>query len=126
MFTKVSLQSAYISVIKFDIICLSEIPSDDKNLKIPGSNLGREDHESTSKRDGVFLYCKSSLPFTVIKVKYFLESISFELRTGDKCCKFSCLYRSPSQTKDKFEPFLKNLELILDKNHENNPFMIII
>ena len=40
MFTKVSLLSAYSSVHKFDIICLSETylnsetPSDDKNLEI--------------------------------------------------------------------------------------------
>ena len=59
MFTKVSLLSAYISVHKFDIICLSgtylnfEIQSDDKNLEIAGYNLVREDHPSNSKRGGV-------------------------------------------------------------------------
>ena len=103
MFTKVSLQSAYISVHKFDIICPSKIQSGEKSLEIPGCNLGREDHQCTSKRDGVCLYCKSSLPFIVIKVKYFPEYISFELRIGDKCCKFSFLYRSPSQAKVKNE-----------------------
>ena len=77
MFTKVSLLSAYISVHKFDIICLSEtylhseIPSDDKNLEIPGYNLVREDHPSNSKRRGVCVYYKSSLLFRVINVKYF-------------------------------------------------------
>ena len=76
MFTKVSLLSAYISVHKFDIICLSEtylnseIPSDDENLEIPGYNLVREDHPSNSKRGGVCVYYKSSLPFRVINVKY--------------------------------------------------------
>ena len=59
MFTKVSLLSAYISVHKFDIICLSEsylnfeIPCDEENLEIPGYNLAREDHPSNSKRGGV-------------------------------------------------------------------------
>ena len=132
MFTKVSLLSAYISVYKFDIICLSEtylnseIPSDDENLEIPGYNLVREDHPSISKSGGVSVYYKSSLPFTVINVKYLQESISFELRIGGKCSRFSCLYRSPSQTQDEFEPFLKNFELTLDKIHENNPFMTIV
>ena len=67
MFTKVSLLSAYITVHKFDIICLpetylnSEIPSDDENLEIPGYNLVREDHPCNSKRGGVCVYYKSSL-----------------------------------------------------------------
>ena len=95
MFTKVSLLSAYSSVHKFDIICLSETylnsetPSYDKNLKIGRYNLVREDHPSNSKRGGVCVYYKSSLPFRVINVKYLQESISFELRIGGKCCKFS-------------------------------------
>ena len=61
MFTKVSLLSAYISVQKFDIICVSEtnhnseIPSDDENLEIPGYNLVREDHPSDSERGGLNL-----------------------------------------------------------------------
>ena len=118
MFTNVL---AYISVRKFDIICLSEtylnseIPPDEENLEIPGYNLVWEDHPSNSKHGGVCVYYKSSLPFRVIKVKYLQESISFELRIGSRCCKFSCLYRSPSQAQNKFETFLKNFELTLDK-----------
>ena len=102
MFSKVSLLSAYISVHKFEIICLSEtyfnseIPSNDENLEIPGYNLVREDHPANSKRGGVCVYYKSSLPFKVINVKYLQESISFELSIGGKCCRFSCLYSSPS------------------------------
>ena len=94
MFTKVSLLSAYSSVHKFDIICLSETylnsetPSDDENLEIAGYNLVREDHPSNSKRGGVCVYYKSSLPFRVINVKHLQESISFELRIGGKCCNF--------------------------------------
>ena len=104
----------------------SEIPFDDENLEIAGYNLVREDHPSNSKRGGVCVYYKSSLPFRVINVKYLQESISFELRIGGKCCKFSCLYRSPSQTQDEFETFLKNFESTLDKIHENNPFMTVV
>ena len=55
------------------------------------------------------VYYNSSLPFRIISVKYLQESICFELRIGGKCCKFSCLYRSPSQTQDEFEIFLKTL-----------------
>ena len=63
---------------------------------------------------------------TVNVVEYFLESISFELRIGGKCCKFSCLYSSSSQTQDEFETFLINFEMTLDKIHENNPFMTVV
>ena len=132
MFTKVSLLSAYISVHKFDYICLSEIylnseiPSDNKNLEKPGYNLVREDYPSNSKFGGHCVYYKSSLPFRVINVKYLQQSILFELKIGSKCCKFSCLYWSPSQTKDEFETFLKNFELTLDKIYENNLFMTIV
>ena len=131
MFTKVSLLSAYISVHKFDIICFSEtylnseIPSDDKNLEIAGYNLAREEHPSNGKCGG-FCFCyKSSLPFRVIDVKYLQYSVYFELRIS-RCCKFSCLCRSPSQTQDKFETFLRNVKLALDKIHENNPFMTVV
>ena len=58
-------------------------------------------------------------------VKYLEESVSFELKIGGKCCKFSCLYRPPSQTQDEFET-PKNFESTLDKIHENNPFMTVV
>ena len=132
MFIKPSLLSAYISVHKFDVIYLSdtylnsETPSDIENLEIAGNNLAREGHPSNSKRGGVCVYYESSLPFRAINVKYLQESISFELRKGGKCCKFSCLYRSASQMQDEFETFLKNFELTLDKIHENNSFMTVV
>ena len=61
MFTKVYLLSAYISVHKFDFICLfetyldSEIPSDDENSDITGYYLVREYDPSNSKPGGVCL-----------------------------------------------------------------------
>ena len=116
MFTKVFLLWAYISV---HITCYSE------NLEILGYNPVKEDHPSNSKRGEVCVYYRSSLPFRVINIKYLHESFSFELRIGRKCWKFSCLYRSPSQTQDEFETFLKNFELILDRIYENNRFMTV-
>ena len=83
MFTKVSLLSAYSSVHKYDINCLSEpylnseTPSGDKSLEIAGYNLVREDYPSNSKRGGVCAYYKTSLPFRVTNVKYLQESMSF-------------------------------------------------
>ena len=88
MFTKVSFLLAYISVLKFDIICLfeiylnSKIPYDDENLEIPGGNVIREDHPSNSKLGEVCAYCKSSTQFRVINIICLQESISPELRIG--------------------------------------------
>ena len=132
MYKKVSLLSAFISVHKLYIICLSETylnsktSSDDQNLEIPGDNIIRKDHPSNTKRVGVCIYCKNTLPFKIINIKYLQECISFEIRIGRKCCKFICLYRSPSQTNDEFESFLKMFELTLDKIHHGNPFMVSV
>ena len=131
MYRKVSLLSVFISVHKLDIICLSETylnyetSPDDNNLEIPGYNIIRKNHPSNIKRGGVCVYYKT-LPFKLINIKYLQECITFEVRIGRKYCKFICRHRSPSQTNDKFDSFLKNFELTLDKIHEDNPFMISI
>ena len=79
-----------------------------------------------TKFGGVCVYCKKALPFKLINKKYLQKCMSFEVRTGEKCFKFICLYRSPSQTNDEFESSLKNFELSLDKIHEENLFMIAV
>ena len=95
-------------------------------MEIAGYNLVREDHPSNSKRGGVCVYNERSLPFSVINVKYLQESILFELKIRVKCCNFSCLYRSPSETQDELDTFLNYFELTLDKIHENNLFMTVV
>ena len=120
MYKKVSLLSTFISVHKLDIICLSETylnsktSPDEDNLEIPGYNIIRKDCPSNTKRWGVCVYHKNTLPFKLINIKYLQECITFQI----------CLYRSPSQTSDEFESFLK--KLTLDKIHEDNPFMISV
>ena len=132
IYKRVSLLSALISVRKLDIICLSETyfnletSSDDDNLEIPGNNIIRKDHPSNTKRVGVYVYYKNTLPFKSIDIKYLQVCITFEIRIGIKCRKFICLYRSSSQTNDEFESFPKNFELSLDKIHEDNPFIISV
>ena len=60
-YSKLYLLKAYISVHKFDIVCLSEtyldstVPLDDVNLVISGYNLIRSDHPSNTKLGGVCL-----------------------------------------------------------------------
>ena len=58
-FSKVSLLRAYISIHKFDVICISEtfLNSDtavnDDNLKIEGYNIVRSDHQNLAIESGV-------------------------------------------------------------------------
>ena len=59
--------SAFISVYKVDVICLSgtylnlsETLPDDKNLEILGYNIIRKDHPSNTKREGVCIYYKGN------------------------------------------------------------------
>ena len=67
-FIKVSLLTAYNSIHKFDIICLSETYlnsktlSNDENLNVPGYNLIRDDRLSNTKHGGVCIYFMESLP----------------------------------------------------------------
>ena len=95
-------------------------------LEILGYNIIRKDQPSNTKRGEFAFIIKNTLPFKIINIKYLQECIKFEIRIGRKCCKFICLYRSPSQTNDEFESFLKSFELTLDKIHEDNPFMVSV
>ena len=83
------------------------------------------DHPSNTKHGGVCLDYKWSLPLKVIEVSYLQESINFEVKIGDKRCNLASLYRSPSQTKDEFENFIKNLELNLKHIVNKSPFLIV-
>ena len=57
--SKVFLLRAYISIYKFDVICLSktflnsDTAFDDDSLKIKGYHIVRSDHTSNSRRGGV-------------------------------------------------------------------------
>ena len=74
-YIKLFLLKAYITIHKFDIICLSETyldsstTSDDDNLAISGYNLIRSDHPSNNKRGGVCIYYKNFLPLLVLSIQ---------------------------------------------------------
>ena len=59
----------------------------------------------------------------LLNIKCLQECINLELINGDNLCSFIKLYRSPSQTHDDFETFMKNFELILDEINKKNPFL---
>ena len=102
------LLKAYVTVHKLDIIYFSKtyldssIQFDDNNLEISGYNLIRSDHVSISKRGDVYIYYKNFLLLRVCDVSLLDECVNFELKIGDKLCRFVALYRPPSQTQDDF------------------------
>ena len=83
MYKKVSLLSAYISVHKIGVTCLSKTYLSSEttfyynNLKIHGYDFIREDHRSNSGR--VCVYYKDWLPFKVINTKYLQKKILFSI-----------------------------------------------
>ena len=93
-FIKLSLLRPYIAIHKFDVVCLSEtylnasIPNDDVSLDVPGYNLFRADHPSNTKRGGVCIYYRNSLPLKIIGIHYLQECINFEIMIGGKLCRF--------------------------------------
>ena len=130
-YTKLFLLKVYIAIHKFDIICLSETyldsssTSDNGNLKISGCNVTGSHPLSNNKRFICICY-KIFLPLRVFSVQYLEECINFDLNIGVKISNFVSLYRSPSQTQDKFEKFIENLELNLKSLCQNNPFLIVL
>ena len=127
-YSKLFLLKAYISVHKFDIICLSEtyldsiVFLDDENLVISGYNLIRSDHPSNTKRGGACLYYKNYLPLRVLNISYLKECLNFQLKIGDKSCNVIALYRSPSQSQDDFETS-DNFEMMLETLAQKGSFL---
>ena len=129
-YVKISLFKAYLSIHKFDIVCLSEtyldtsVPLHDVNLEIHGYELVRSNHPS--QHNDVRIYLRNSLPLKILNIHYLQKSISFELQVGSKICKCVSLYRSPSQTSDDFEKFTDNVELTLENLAESNSDLIVV
>ena len=131
-FSKVSLLEAYNSNHNFDIICLSEtlldssIDSEDPCLAINRYTLVRADHPDDIKRGGVCIYYKSCLPLRVLNISKLNECLILELKLKRKTIVLSTLYRSPSQTADEFESFMKNFEVNLNSMMSKKPFLTCV
>ena len=69
------------------------------------------------------IYYKNFLPIKLIDVKYWHESLNFELRIGATICKILSLYRSPSQKKDNFKIIFGR---VCDHMAEKNPFVMVV
>ena len=108
------------------MLYVPSISNDDDNLEIPGCYLFRADHPSNTKREGVCIYYRNSLPLKILNIQYLHDCINFEIRIGGKLCRFVSLYRSPSQSQDDFESFANNFELNINTATAHNYFLTVV
>ena len=131
-FVKLHSLQAFISVHKFDIICLSETfpdssySNDDRNLIIDNYNMTRADHPGDVKRGGVCIYVKNDLPIQLLNISQLKECLTIEIEYDNMKCIIVALYRSPSQSSDEFDSFLSNLERTIDNVFNIDPNLVII
>ena len=132
-FVKISLLEAFISVNKFDIICISETfldstySTDDPRLSIHGYAMIRSDHPSNTKRGGVCIFYKEHLPFiNRTDLTFIDECLIGEIKYKNSKCFVSCVYRSPNQTEDEFNNFTSCFEQTCSSIAMESPFSSII
>ena len=111
-YSRVSLLKAYLTVRKFDIVCLSKAYLD-SNATPDNVNLEifiRSNHASNSKREGVCIYYKNSLHLRVLDIQYLHECINIKLKIGDKLCNIiALLYDRQANHKMNLKNFLRKL-----------------
>ena len=129
-FQKIAALESFVSMHKFDIICISETflnnTYEDNDLNLNGYSLLRADHPSNAKRGGVCIYYKENLPLKLISTPYLNESLLCEVTIGSKKCIIGTVYRSPSQNSDEFESFLSNFEFLLQDISNRNPYLTLL
>ena len=74
-----------------------------------------------SKKSGVCIHYKESLPVRAISLPYFNEALLLEMSHNNKKVIVSVIYRSPSQNINEFGLFLSNFEkLIIDMKNRKS------
>ena len=129
-FSKLTQLKAYNSIYKYDFICLSETYLDfsipDNLIDIEGYKLIHANDPDNIKIGAVCIYYKESLPVRVISLPYFKEVLLLEMSNNNKKVMVSVIYHSPNQTKDEFEAFLSNFQMLLNDINNRNPSLSVI
>ena len=95
-------------------------------VDIQGYNLVRTDHLDNTKRGGVCIYYKESLPVRVINLPYFKEALVLDMSFNIQKVIVSVIYRSLGQNSNQFELFLSNLENFLsDINNRKSSLSVV-
>ena len=125
--SKIFLLKAYNAIHTYDTYLNHDTLSDNDNMRLPGYELIRLDHQSNQKRGGICIYHKDFLPIKVNNISCLKECLNFDLSVHGKQCNITLIYhRSPSQSSEEFDTFLSNFELLLDYIANRSPFVSII
>ena len=126
-----SLLQAYSAINRFHIICLSETyldncyHTDDEQFTFPGYNLIRAGNPNSIKRGGICIYNRDSLPVKIINLNILNECLVCELSFGSHRFCLVGIYRTPSQSSNKYDTFLLNFELLTYFN-SIKPHMLLV
>ena len=127
-FHRVSLIEAHNSFFNYDLISVSETSLND-SVELPEPLLNEytflpANNPTNTRRGGVGLFYRNSLPVVVRIDLSFDESIVVELKYGRKIIFFTVLYRSPAFNHNslEFQAFLSNFKNLYLKVKAENPF----
>ena len=105
----------------------STIPRNDENININGYSLLRVDHPNDIKRGGVCIYFKEYL--SLIRrsnLSNMKECLVTEINVNNEKCLFTCLDRSPSQSREELESFYSSLDSLLSNIKDQHPTCSIV
>ena len=86
----------------------------------------RADNPHNCKRSGVSIYSKDHLAAHPVSPLNLNDCLVLEINIENKKGYVISLYRSPSQTKDEFDPFLLNFEQLISYKMSQNPHFILV
>ena len=127
-FQRVRLIEAHNSIFNYDLISICETSLND-SVELPETLINDytfvpANHPANTRRGGVGLFFKNSLPVIVRHDLSLDETIVVELKFGRKKIFFTVLYRSPAfnHTSPEFHAFLSNFKNLYSKIKAENPF----
>ena len=114
-------------------LCETWLSSDTSNMDIEIAGFSNEPFRAdspqadTHKRGGVCMYYDVNLPISERKDLCILdECIIAEIKLNTKKMFYVLIYRSPSQSSNELDEFIKNLESIIDKMKKEKPTLILL
>ena len=137
-FSRVLQLEAYNTIHKHDLIAVTETHLDSSinlpencaeaaKLEISGYQFIKRNHPGDTKRGGVGLYFKETLPLKERgDLEVIQECLVCEVTLHRKKIFFVVIYRSPSQNPDEFNQFLDQFEHLVSLLHQENPYTIVI
>ena len=105
----------------------STIPRNDENININGYSLLRVDHPNDIKRGGVCIYFKEYLSLIRrCNLSNMKECLVTEINVNNEKFLFTCLDRSPSQSREELESFYSSLDSLLSDIKDQHPTCSIV